>query len=129
MRLLEDHPFFQLDGLYGSQVSSGTKLSIGKEGRVLEIHKSDAEEITKKKFDFIFSAVSEQTATSLERELRSMNNRIVTNASGNRVLPDVPIVVLEVNYQEISGLDKRGYIVANGNCSTIGLVLGLAPLR
>ncbi len=129
IRLLEDHPFFRLDALYGSQASAGSRLLIDRKGGVMEIQKADAEEITKRKFDFIFSAVSEQSATSLELELRSMNNRIVTNASGNRMLPDVPIVVPEVNYEEISALGGSGYILANGNCSTIGLVLGLAPLR
>lgn len=128
IRLLEDHPFFELDALYGSQSSAGSKLKINNDGTFMKIQEAVAEEITKKKFDFIFSAVSEQSATSLERQLRSMGNRVVTNASGNRMLPDVPIVVPEVNYGQISGLGNDGYIVANGNCSTIGLVLGLAPL-
>ena len=127
IRMLEKHPYFELDGLYASRNSAGNSLQIGKDGLSMEIQEADAQEISRQHYDYVFSAVSEQSATSLERELRDMGNRIVTNASGNRMLPDVPIVVPEINFKEISKLDK-GYILANGNCSTIGLVLGLAPV-
>ncbi len=127
IRILEKHPYFALDALYASRHSAGNSMQIDKDGLSMEIREADAEEINRQHYDYIFSAVSEQSATTLERELRGMGNRIVTNASGNRMLPDVPIVVPEINFKEISNLNK-GYILANGNCSTIGLVLGLAPV-
>jgi aspartate-semialdehyde dehydrogenase len=127
IRMIENHPYFELSALYASKNSAGSSMEIGKDGISMEVRHADAKEISKQHFDFIFSAVSEQSAAILERELREMGSRIITNASGNRMLPDVPIVVPEINFKEISKLDK-GYILANGNCSTIGLVLGLAPV-
>jgi aspartate-semialdehyde dehydrogenase len=127
IRMLENHPYFELDALYASQNSAGSFLQIGEDGLTMKVQQAEAEMISKNHYDYVFSAISEQSATILERELRDKGNRIVTNASGNRMLTDVPIVVPEINFTEISKLDK-GYILANGNCSTIGLVLGLAPV-
>jgi len=127
VRMLENHPYFELSALYASRNSAGIPIEIGEDGLSMDVKHADAEEISRQHFDYIFSAVSEQSATMLERELREMGNRIVTNASGNRMQPDVPIVVPEINFKEISKL-KEGFILANGNCSTIGLVLGLAPV-
>ncbi|MCL4452116.1 MAG: aspartate-semialdehyde dehydrogenase [Candidatus Thermoplasmatota archaeon] len=127
IRLLDDHPFFDLEAIYASQSSIGTIIPVSKKGHKLEVKHAEAEEISRRHFDFVFSAVSEQSAALLERELMQNGNRIITNASGNRMLPDVPIVVPEINFNEIAKL-HHNYIIANGNCSTIGLVLALAPL-
>ena len=51
---------------------------------------------------------------------------VVDNSSAFRLEPDVPLVVPEVNGAAIGG--QQG-IVANPNCSTILLVLALAPLH
>lgn len=51
---------------------------------------------------------------------------VVDNTSAWRMDPDVPLVVPEVNAKAIAG--HRG-IIANPNCSTIGLVVVLKPLH
>jgi aspartate-semialdehyde dehydrogenase len=51
---------------------------------------------------------------------------VVDNSSAFRMEPDVPLVVPEVNPQEI--LKHRG-IIANPNCSTIQMVVALKPLH
>lgn len=51
---------------------------------------------------------------------------VVDNSSAWRMDPEVPLVVPEVNPQEIAR--HRG-IIANPNCSTIQLVLALKPLH
>lgn len=51
---------------------------------------------------------------------------IVDNSSAFRMEKDVPLVVPEVNGHEIN---KHKGIIANPNCSTIGLVMALKPLH
>ncbi len=52
---------------------------------------------------------------------------VVDNSSAWRMDPDVPLVVPEVNPQDIAGYTKKG-IIANPNCSTIQMVVALKPL-
>ncbi len=51
---------------------------------------------------------------------------VVDNTSAFRMLPEVPLVVPEINAHALVG--HRG-IIANPNCSTIQMVLALAPLE
>jgi aspartate-semialdehyde dehydrogenase len=53
---------------------------------------------------------------------------VVDNTGCFRMEPDVPLVVPEVNPQEIAKYRNRG-IVANPNCSTIQMVVALKPLH
>ncbi len=52
----------------------------------------------------------------------------VDNSSAWRMDPEVPLVVPEVNPQDI-GLYKKKGIIANPNCSTIQMVVALKPLH
>lgn len=53
---------------------------------------------------------------------------VIDNSSCWRSDPDVPLVVPEVNSGDVAGYKKRR-IIANPNCSTIQLVVALAPLH
>lgn len=53
---------------------------------------------------------------------------VIDNTSAFRMEPDVPLVVPEVNPQDIAQYAKRR-IIANPNCSTIQMVVALAPLH
>jgi aspartate-semialdehyde dehydrogenase len=53
---------------------------------------------------------------------------VVDNSSAWRMDPDVPLVVPEVNPQDI-GLYKKTGIIANPNCSTIQMVVVLKPIH
>jgi aspartate-semialdehyde dehydrogenase len=53
---------------------------------------------------------------------------VVDNSSAWRMDPDVPLVVPEVNPQDIELYTKTG-IIANPNCSTIQMVVALKPLH
>ena len=52
--------------------------------------------------------------------------RVVDNSSFWRMDPEVPLVVPEINPDAIG---PENYIIANPNCSTIQMVLPLAPLH
>ena len=53
---------------------------------------------------------------------------VVDNSPQFRMEPDVPLVVPEVNAQEIPHYKQRG-IIANPNCSTIQMVVALKPIH
>lgn len=53
---------------------------------------------------------------------------VVDNSSAWRMDPDVPLVVPEINAQDVALASKKG-IIANPNCSTIQAVVVLYPLH
>jgi len=53
---------------------------------------------------------------------------VIDNSSFFRMDPDVPLIVPEVNPQEIEYYHRKN-IIANPNCSTIQLVVALKPLH
>lgn len=53
---------------------------------------------------------------------------VIDNTSYFRMVPDVPLVIPEVNPHDITKYAKRR-IIANPNCSTIQMVLALHPLH
>jgi len=73
----------------------------------------------------LFSAggeASEQWAPKFAK----IGSYVIDNSSAWRMTKDVPLVVPEVNAEEIT---KDTRIIANPNCSTIQLVLALKPLQ
>jgi aspartate-semialdehyde dehydrogenase len=53
---------------------------------------------------------------------------VIDNSSHWRMTEGVPLVVPEVNPDDIGGYKEKG-IIANPNCSTIQMVIALAPLH
>ncbi len=137
--LLSDHPFFGPPDLYASERSAGRRLRDAVtipdariSGELLETGMSavDVSAVKKERYDIIFSALPSKAAGDVETELAASGCMVFTNASPNRMRPDVPLVVPEVNHDHLSMvIGGGGCIVANGNCSAIGLAMGLAPLR
>jgi aspartate-semialdehyde dehydrogenase len=75
--------------------------------------------------DVVLCAVSNPLAEEWVPVARAAGAVVVDNSSAFRYRPDVPLVVPEVNGEL---LDGRPGLVANPNCSTIGIVMALAPL-
>ncbi|MDO9515103.1 MAG: aspartate-semialdehyde dehydrogenase [Syntrophales bacterium] len=53
---------------------------------------------------------------------------VIDNTNAFRMEPDIPLVVPEVNPEEIGNYRNRG-IIANPNCSTIQMVVALKPIH
>ena len=53
---------------------------------------------------------------------------VIDNTSAFRMVPDIPLVVPEVNVEAIGQYKKTG-IIANPNCSTIQMVVALKPIH
>ncbi|NNK11641.1 MAG: aspartate-semialdehyde dehydrogenase [Flavobacteriaceae bacterium] len=83
------------------------------------------EAIAKKPDLAIFSAGGE-TSLQWAPKFAAVGTTVVDNSSAWRMDPNIKLVVPEINAHELSKKDK---IIANPNCSTIQLVLVLAPLH
>ena len=78
--------------------------------------------------DFAFFAGTEGekgAAVQLAQEAISRGAVVIDNGSDFRLDPDVPLVVPEVN---VDALEGHNGLIANANCSTITMLLPLAPL-
>ncbi|MEM3852036.1 MAG: aspartate-semialdehyde dehydrogenase [Methanomassiliicoccales archaeon] len=135
--MLSSHPYFTVGGLYASEKSGGRKLRdalllpeprIDDELAEMEMQPLNVAEIVNEQYDAIFSALPTSIAGPVEEELRSAGGAVFTNASPHRMEKDVPLVVPEVNCEHLLNVHRPGFIVANGNCSAIGLALTLKPL-
>lgn len=73
----------------------------------------------------IFSAGAEVSRDWAER-FAGNNIIVIDNSSAWRKNPDIPLIVPEIN---AGVLTRRDRIVANPNCSTIQMVMALAPLH
>ena len=137
--MLSDHPFFDMPALFGSEKSGGRTMAevitipeprISSELLSARISPLDADSVIREDFDAVFSALPTSVAASVEIGMMHRGARIFTNASPNRMRADVPLVVPEVNHEHLSIVSgRKGFIVANGNCSSIGLAIGLKPLE
>ena len=84
----------------------------------------------------MFSAMDASAAGPIEQAFARAGRFVVSNSRNHRMLPDVPLLVPEINadHLEIIEAQRRnrgwpGAIVTNPNCSTIALTMGLAPLK
>lgn len=107
--------------LFASARSKGKKIEF--QGREVEVEELTPETI--KGCDvYLFSAGS---GVSREYAVQAAESGIVIdNSSAWRMEPDVPLVVPEVNPEDV---DWHSGIIANPNCSTIQMVVALYPLH
>ena len=142
VRLLADHPWFQLTTVAASERSAGK--SYGEATRWLEgempaavrdliVQPCDPILITE---SVVFSALDSGPAFELEPAFAQRGAVVLSNAKSYRMASDVPLLIPEINPAHIALLDvqraQRGWsgaIVTNANCATIVLVLALAPLH
>ncbi|MCR4440358.1 MAG: aspartate-semialdehyde dehydrogenase [bacterium] len=84
--------------------------------------------------ELVFSALDASVATEAELAFRAAGRTVISNASSHRWDPQVPLVVPEINVGHLVLAQRQrekygGTIVANPNCTTLGLCLALEPLR
>ena len=113
-----------IDNLYliASSKSSGKKISF--KGREYQVSELESFDFSKVKIAF-FSAggkISEKFA-----EKAAKNCFVIDNSSYYRMDPEVPLIVPQVNSEDLNNIKKN--IIANPNCSTAQLVIALKPLH
>lgn len=113
-------PFGNLK-LLASARSVGTKLTVAGKEYIVEEAKPESFEGV----DIALFAGGSISKT-LAPEAAKRGAIVIDNSSAFRMDPEVPLVVPEVNSEDI--LKHKG-IIANPNCSTIIMALGLKPLH
>ena len=109
--------------LFASSKSAGTKIHFnGKDYIVKELTESSFKD---EHFDFAIFSAGATTSKHFAPIAASTGCIVIDNSSAFRMDKDVPLVVPEVNPEEI--LKNKG-IIANPNCSTIQAVVVLKPL-
>lgn len=138
VRLLSGHPWFRVTALTASHRSAGK--AFGDAVRWLEpaplppwaadmVVQGPEEAMD---CDFVFSALDGDVAQHVEPSFVARRTPVFSNAKSFRMNPHVPLLVPEVNLDHAEILGELppgdGFIVANPNCSTTGLVMALKPL-
>ena len=116
---------FPLDNLYllASKKSAGKEI-VFKEKKII-IEELESFDFSKATITF-FCCGSAITKTLAEKAAKY--SIIIDNSSLYRMDPDIPLVVPEVNWQDLKDYKKKN-IIANPNCSTMQLVVALKPLH
>jgi aspartate-semialdehyde dehydrogenase len=78
--------------------------------------------------DIVLMSVSGDFSREWSPKIGAMGAIVIDNSSAFRMDPDVPLVVPEVNPDDVEWADKKN-IIANPNCSTAQLVVALKPLH
>src|SRR5690349_13375064 len=142
VQMLEDHPWFEVAWLAASDRSEGRpygeaarwKLKTAIPAGVAQMQVSPANPDGAPKV--IFAALDASIATELEPQFAEAGCAVITNSSALRMKSDVPLVIPEVNPDHVKLVECQawrrksgGFVVTNPNCSAIGLVMALAPLK
>ena len=115
---------FSFDNLYliASSKSAGSKIQF--KNNELEVYDLEKFDFSKAKITFFAAGgkISENYAAKAAE-----HSIVIDNSSFYRMDPDVPLIVPQVNSEDLKNLKKN--IVANPNCSTAQLVIVLKPLH
>jgi len=139
IRLLENHPWFDVTYVAASERSAGKKYSDSVAGRwlmaspvpktALGLMVEDANKVesARGKCDIVFSAMEmdKQVLRDLENKYAAADIPVFSNSSAHRWTEDVPMLVPEINPQHLDAIAaqqkrhgwKRGFVVVKPNCS------------
>jgi aspartate-semialdehyde dehydrogenase len=143
IQLLEGHPQFEVAALAASDRSQGKAYSEAcawrLSGDMPESVRGLQVQAPEPPLDceIVFSSLPGDIARETEESFARAGYAVISNSSALRMDEDVPLLIPEVNHEHLAQLDaqkasrglERGMIVTNPNCSTIMLVLALAPLH
>jgi aspartate-semialdehyde dehydrogenase len=142
VKLLADHPWFELTEVAASERSSGKTYAEAARWHLDTPIPQAARDLVVKgldpslECDFVFSALDSSVAGGAEEDFARAGYPVVSNSKNHRMDPDVPLLIPEVNAAHLEAIPLQqknrgyqgGFVVTNPNCSTAGLVLVLKPL-
>jgi aspartate-semialdehyde dehydrogenase len=142
VKLLENHPWFELTEVAASERSSGKQYADAVRWHLDGTVPAVARDLVVKGLDpsldcdFVFSALDSSVAGTAEEDFARAGYAVVSNSKNHRMDADVPLLIPEVNAAHLDAIPAQqknrghggGFIVTNPNCSTAGLVLVLKPL-
>ncbi len=142
IKLLENHPWFEVTALAASERSAGRKFdevvawkqvtAIPSTVRKLEVRPCTPDLDCR----VVFSGLDASVAGPIEDEFARAGYVVLSNSKNHRLDADVPLVIPELNHDHLKLIpiqrvnrNARGYIVTNSNCSTMFLAMALGPLH
>ena len=142
VKLLAEHPWFELTEVAASERSSGKTYVEAVRWHLETPVPAGARDLLVKgveptlNCDFVFSALDSSVAGPVEDGFARTGYPVVSNSKNHRMDADVPLLIPEVNSSHLDAIPLQqknrgydtGFIVTNPNCSTAGLVLVLKPL-
>jgi aspartate-semialdehyde dehydrogenase len=141
IRLLSNHPYLKLDGIYSSSRSAGKTVSqcwaLPGYSYPLDYtnHKLQDLRNIKNEYDIVFSGLPATVAKETEPQLRDKGIAVFSNASAFRMENNVPILIPEVNASHLNLIkyqqqenSSNGFIVTNANCTVTGAAIYLHEL-
>ncbi len=143
VRLLSQHPWFELVALAASERSAGMAYAeaarwIGDDPMPPDVAAMTVLPCNPEKVsaDFVFSALDSSVAGQVEAAFAAAGKIVLSNAKNYRMDPDVPLVIAEVNPSHLAILETQrrgrgweGGIITNGNCASIVAAMALAPIH
>jgi aspartate-semialdehyde dehydrogenase len=108
-----------------SERSAGQRVSFGEDD---ELKVQNLADFDFRGWDIVLSSPGAKVSAEHSPRAAKAGAVVIDNTSQFRMEPDVPLVVPEVNPEDIAGYAARG-IIANPNCSTIQMVVALKPLH
>ncbi len=142
VQLLEDHPYFEIGGLYASERSEGKSLAEVLKVKDVRFHRETLDlriealepRAIVKRCRAAFSGLPTEVAKDAEPSLAEEGVAVFSNAASHRMRDDVPLLIPEVNPDHLelvraqSTFSNGGFIVTNANCSTTGLAVPLQAI-
>lgn len=142
VRLLANHPWFELRELAASERSAGRSYADAAHWLEGSLPADIADRLVVPcdpaavSAPVVFSALDAAAAGELEVAFARAGKLVLSNARSHRMDPDVPLVIPEVNGGHLAVLgDQRrrrgwtGAIVTNANCAATAAAVALAPLH
>ncbi|HAH52142.1 MAG TPA: aspartate-semialdehyde dehydrogenase [Balneola sp.] len=144
IRLLRDHPWFEIDALGASERSAGKKYKeaanwiedVNLPSSIAEMTVANCKPEEFRNVDFVFSGLDSSVAGEIEEAFAKAGIPVISNAKNFRMDETVPLLVPEVNPDHIDLIktqeftaDGSGWIVTNPNCVAVPLSLALKPLH
>ena len=143
IQLLEDHPYFELGGLFASERSEGKLLrdvlkirdhQFDEEVLDMGIQRLEVSDVAAAA-RIAFSGLPSGYAKEVEADLAEAGLAVFSNAGAHRMRADVPLLIPEVNaphlevVREQATYSNGGFVVTNANCSTTGIAPPLKALH
>ena len=123
LQILEEREFpVERLVLLASSESAGERMEYGSESVLVEV----LDESKFKDVDIAFFCVGARLSRYYAPKAVEAGCIVIDNSSAFRMEPDVPLVVPEVNPDDV---DEHNGLIANPNCSTIQMVVALKPLH
>jgi aspartate-semialdehyde dehydrogenase len=142
IRLLAEHPWFELAAVAASSASAGKRYgdvvrwreTAALPDRIAGLTVQDC--VPPLAGPIAFSALDADIAGPIEQAFARAGAYVVSNTRTHRMDPDVPLLIPEINPDHLRLIDAQraargwaGAIITNPNCSTAALALALAPLH